>query len=333
MLECHFIHSMPYRVVPWKSPLSHTLSIPALRYLQTSLSLVKALAWQTTTTITESYYVFPSKNQPQPSVFSQEHTFMIHLIFAVGKLLTYSILYIHFPSINFPSSWFFKGRKKKPTSTGNITRTIHLSFLPSFLNDFNSFHGSVVSYHSCWCSFCQETEFSDMISLPSLRCHSHPAGFSQTGSLPLSHQRGKHGSHSSCSAPGYYSFSYLSPWFIWYSRNNTFWVTLGSSLTQITVCVEVKEREIIIRRWNLWKCRRPAIWSSISPHVLECGKLQERVTGLYQITKYFINSVLTCGCVEVIVWVVFLFFLVANYSPITVICIHLHQFICHVKFV
>lgn len=29
----------------------------------------------------------------------------------------------------------------------------------------------------------------------------------------------------------------------------------------------------------------------------------------------------------------FSFFLVANYSPITVIYIHLHQFICHVKFV
>lgn len=125
-------------------------------------------------------------------------------------------------------------------------------------------------------------------------------------------------------------FSNMSSRFMWYRRNNTFWVIVGFFLAQITVCVG----EWSPLEGDLWKCRLSAIWSSISTHVLECGKLQECVTGLYQITKYFINSVLSRGYVEVILWVVFLFFfLVANYSPIAVIYLHLHQFICHIKFV
>lgn len=60
-------------------------------------------------------------------------------------------------------------------------------------------------------------------------------------------------------------------------------------------------RAIIIRRWMFKKNAdfRPS--GATSPCVLECGKLQKLVTGLYQIPKCFINPLLTRGCVEVIV--------------------------------
>lgn len=74
-------HYGPHRAGPWKGPLSQTLSIPALRYSQTSPLLVKSpeckACWPTASDCTACFIFFSGKNLQPLAMFYLEHSLLI----------------------------------------------------------------------------------------------------------------------------------------------------------------------------------------------------------------------------------------------------------------
>ena len=118
------------------------------------------------------------------------------------------------------------------SSTGNISSSCH--FFHHFWMTSILFKGQRSSnFHVAAAMLKHWVQWLDISSIAALSLAPRGAPLSR-----LSPQLGKHGSHSPCGAPGYCSFSYHSPRFIRYRRNNTFWAPHA----QITACVEVWER-------------------------------------------------------------------------------------------
>lgn len=119
-----------------------------------------------------------------------------------------------------------------------IAQKIDLSFPPAFLNDFNSFLGSVVCHSDGCCFAGSRVQWRGISAITGLShttrgLHTLPAGFFQTDG-PCT--RGEAWLLFLMWCFRLLFISYLSFWFIWY-RNNTLWVILGSSLAQISFCV------------------------------------------------------------------------------------------------
>ena len=213
------------------------------------------------------------------------------------------------------------------------------SSVPSIISEWLRFVSRVSSPPAfAWLQICWGGGFGDVISVPSPRCHSQPplGFFSPDVAGCLLHQREETLLPLLMLCPlgvvvggGGYFFICLSPRFIWYGRK-THSGCLSLARSDYSLCGSV--REIIIRRWmqtcshlelhpstcfGVWEAVRTCHWSISNRSIFH--QLRSLVGVWKLLFEWFSFSFF---------FSFFFFRLVANYSPITVIYIHLSCKIC-----